>query len=274
MTMMNTKRRTNRILSILLALLVSMTMFLPASAAVYRYTRADGLFRNFIDGSERQDKVTIKDKNGEDIEVELPLIARATKSNVTVSSNAVVIRELQATVRKGTTLTIDRGVTLTVYGDLVVEGTLVNNGTLVIGDKHTFDIKDEFEKELIDAVRARMKFNQVTVTGTLTNAGTITVREGELAAQSGGIINSSGTISVNNAARNSAGLRAVTLKKGGVTTTGTINNSGTVYVRNTTQTSTGIHVFGGSKFSNTGSILLGKRGTVKGKITGTQPRKE
>ena len=271
---MKMKKTGHKIFSAMLAFALCASLFLPVQAA-HRHDRADYLFRNSIDGGEKQPRVTIKDKNDDEIEVELPIIARENKGDLTLKTNAEVMQELQLTVRKGTTLTIDSGVTLTVLGDLIIDGTLINNGTLIVGDRYTFNAKDMFEEAaVIKAVSARMSFNQVTVNGSFKNTGKITVREGTVVVRDNGTLSNSGTITLGNGARNSAGLRAITTKKGATTTIGTITNTGTIYVRNTTKASNGIHIFGGSKLTNNGAILTNKTGSIQGRITGTQPKRE
>jgi hypothetical protein len=217
--------------------------------------------------------VTVRDYDEEDGEYyeprEIDLISRKTRGAISVNKNVRLDESVKLTVSKNTTMTVKEGVTLTILGELVVEGTLVNKGTIVLGVKESplyEGFGDAYELADIGKLAKRLT---ITNKGTIRNEGTMQILNGFLVNNIGKTIENSGTLSVANTVKDSVGIRNPARIKEGVAEYATLLNSGKILLKNTS--GTGLHNFNGAKVENSGEITLAKRATYKGKISGNQP---
>lgn len=253
----------------MLALTLCLGMAATASAAVKE--TAANLFRE--DKAPDEDYATIRVKDEEDDEyydrVDVDLIYRSMKSDITIAKDAKLIESVKLTVGKNATLTVEEGATLTVLGELVVEGTLINRGTIIVGVKDTPRYEGYGDMDERDQLKRYVTRLAISNKGTVRNAGTMNIRNGYVTNYAKAIFENSGKMTITNTDANSVGLKNLARKEDGVTIFGEITNSGTITVSNTT--GTGIHNYNGAKFQNSGDILVSKKGTIKGKISGNQP---
>ncbi|MDL2232456.1 hypothetical protein LJC63_02595 [Ruminococcaceae bacterium OttesenSCG-928-L11] len=265
------RQTTTRIIQILLIALVCMAVALPAAAAS-RHNTVAGLFN--VDKGDKDSYVRNFDVDDEEDDVErdldsyeeLEVIQRSAKASLTVTSNQTISNIVQVTIPKGYTLTIDKGATLTVAGELIVEGTLVNNGAIVVGTKKGQDdseIPDDDDEKKDKFITLRYLHNK----GTITNNGTISILCGTLRNGDSAVLNNSGTVTIANAERDTTGFLNYARRFQGKVTYGTVNNTGSFTVANTD--GTGLHIFGGSRFQNSGTVTVaGSKATVKGTVQG------
>jgi len=57
---------------------------------------------------------------------------------IAVSKDTKISDFIRVEIPSGATLTIEEGATLHIMGELIIEGTLVNNGKIVIGEINSF----------------------------------------------------------------------------------------------------------------------------------------
>lgn len=193
------------------------------------------------------------DDNGKYKKTEF-IIERKATASIRVTDTQIVSDMLKIVIPKGKTLTIDKGATLKVYGELVIEGTLDNKGTIIIG-------LSDLSAETDGVVVAYLTNSNSTV-----NSGTMKIYFGTLDNRPGAKLENKGTMSIYTKEPTMVGIRNTAITNKGVTTVGTVINSGTINVENTQ--GTGLRNFANAIFENNGKIYKTKRGTVKGTITG------
>jgi hypothetical protein len=166
-------------------------------------------------------------------------------------------------------MTIEKGVTLTILGELVVEGTLINKGTIILGKKEKIQyggFDGLSEQEEIGKLANRLT---ITNKGTIRNEGSMQILNGFLVNNIGKTIENSGTITVANTSKDSVAIKNPARVKQGVAEYATIINSGKILLQNTA--GYGLQNYGGAKLENSGEIVVSPKATYKGKISGNQP---
>lgn len=181
------------------------------------------------------------------------------EASVKVGGDETVADFVQLTVEKDSKLTVEPGVTLTIYGNLIVEGTLVNKGTIVIGGEKVKQTYEESGEPLC----------KITNYGSVSNAGAITVTNGMIENIGTGKIENKGTIGILKLKEKAIGISNSEIKKSYGLEYGTISNSGTISVLS--ETGIGIYNYKGSTIDNAGVINKRENAVVKGEITGANP---
>ena len=181
---------------------------------------------------------------------------------LTLSSDATVAEVVRVVVPKDYTLTVPEGVTLTVYGGIRVEGTLVNNGNIVFALPEHRTVSD-------DTAATDEYHLALANTGVVKNTGTITIKRGTIINESGGRFENGGVISILNTQGAFTGIMVRTVMRSNGIVGATFVNSGTIHLQNTAGTS--VQVYKDSLFDNQGTIYCGAKASIKGVIKGTKP---
>jgi len=197
-----------------------------------------------------------KDEDNKEIERDYEIMRRTTAS-FTINSNTKLLENMSISVPKGRTLTVASGTVLTIYGRLIVEGKLVNNGTIILGGKEE-NRSDKDDKNLI----------LITNSGTVDNNGTIDIVRGTFENKINAKLINDGTINIKTTVVDRTALRNVALTRKGETTFGEIENNGTINVSNTH--GTGIYNFSKAVIRNNGEIYQDKKAVITGNIRGNK----
>lgn len=260
--------KLKRIGASILALVLAFGLALPAQAA----KTAPALFLEGLGSNEKHCEVRrVEDDDDYEEMIEVPVIRRQASASISLTKDATIIEELQVVIPKKYTLTIEKGATLTIYGDLVIQGNLVNNGTIIVGAKSLLAEVRNSDQEMKD-ILSLMTLRNLDIKGKFTNNGKLNILNGSVAVGAGGTMTNAGTITITNSGNKTTALKNIATKKAGTTTYGTITNTGTIYVRNTA--GTGIHNYNAAKFNNEGKIYVAHKAKVQGKISGEQPQKD
>lgn len=193
-----------------------------------------------------------------------------------ITADRTVKEYMSVVIPDGMTLTVDKGVTLVIKGDIQLQGKLVNNGTIILDGKRdvsvfelrehsdysSFQVKRDSEWEQQEELTL---YGNLTCNGALENPGNIAVRSGTIDNGNGGTITNTGTITVNNGKNRVHGITNTT-KANAEKTVATIVNSGDIDLGGPAEY--GILSNQGSVIQNEGTIVAANGAVVKGKVTG------
>lgn len=259
------KIRKLRLLSAVLALMLCAMLAVPVGAAAKKATEYDNaaqLFSESLLGDETIEHAGVNIKHDvlkgtiktESVTTTDRYQRRVASASITVDADATVADIFRVEIPKGETLTIEKGATLTVYGELSIEGKLVNNGTIVIG----------YKSKAVDADKKATLENR----GRLTNNGTLNIRCGELVNETIGKLENKGTINITNKLNGYRALSNRARQSGETLKAGEITNTGKIVVKNTD--GVGIYNQKNAVLDNQGEITCTEQASVEGKIKGNK----
>lgn len=162
----------------------------------------------------------------------------------------------QYVIPVGSELMVEEGATLTIYGTLVVEGTLKNYGTIEV-------LQMTQPKDTNNTVASGYLSNK----GTVINKGTgvITVSNGHFSNQKTGTLINEGTMNLSSNKEETV-LQNISYKTSYAEQNGVIKNTGTIVVGDCKKA--GIQNMNGGIFVNSGTILIKKSDDISGVIKG------
>jgi hypothetical protein len=175
-----------------------------------------------------------------------------------VNQDVVVGEEVRLVVPADKTLTVEQGATLSVYGELVVQGKLENRGTIVVGELRAYKETDDLY------IKSRL-INEEG--GVILNTGSINVVRGEIDNNAKAMFTNDGRIDITNRHEELTGLSNRTITTT-VTVGATFVNNGVIFVNN--EVGYGIRSATESTFENNGEIQVSETGKVAGVITGNR----
>lgn len=259
-----------RIACAAMALTLCLGIVLPASAASKE--TAANLFREERGPDEDYVSIRIKDEEDPNYDeyVEVDLLYRSMKRDLTITKDAKLIESVKLTVAKNATLTVEEGATLTVLGELVIEGTLINRGTIIVGTKESAGYSGFADADERNELRTYVTRLAITNKGTVRNTGKMNIFNGNVTNYTGAILENSGTMAISNTDADTTGLKNLARVEKGQNLYGEIINNGKITVTSTN--GIGIHNYKGAKFENGGEIKVTKKSAIKGTIRGNKPR--
>lgn len=190
---------------------------------------------------------------------ELDYLTRTAPHSMSVDHDVMVADFVHLEIPEKHTLTIEKGATVTVLGQLIIEGKLENHGTLIIGERTTSKATG---KPIINT-------GYLLIPGSTLSTGSVNVIQGGIKVEGGGSLENKGTITISNQDKDLTGLQNGSVKKSSGTLYGRIVNSGTIYVQN--DGGKGINSKPDTTFENKGKIYRSASGTIHGTITGNAP---
>lgn len=210
---------------------------------------------------------------------------RKLMKSIHLTVDRTALEHYEIYIPEGKTLTIDKGVILTLRGKLRVDGTIVNNGTIVVDGKRDvkrnvlkedthysgFKTKYSWSWDYSDDADGMVRFyGNIVNNGVIENAGEIRITCGQLENDNGGVLQNSGSITVKNIESKLHGIVNTTKTKDGKPLVSSIVNDGTIRLEG--PAGYGIESNKGSVIENDGSITLSGKAEVKGKVTGNKPK--
>ena len=195
----------------------------------------------------------------ETVEYEVDFITRYLKEKLSIKTDVVLADIVHIEVKEDAVLTVEEGATLVVLGDLKVQGTLINNGTIVLG-------KASYRTAFGTDTPAY--HGNIDVIGSFANSGTTDISNGTLAINENGIVENMGTNNILNSQVDSRGIDIITKSLYEKEIGGTLVNSGTINVKN--KAGKGIIVPPKSTLDNKGSIYKNETGNILGTVKGNQ----
>lgn len=265
------KRRTNCRIRLFTAIMMIAVLALPVQAASYEmdYLFSEDLHENeWLDRELDREPSESSSRHERNTKETLPTTEYQEKSYVTrkadfsfrVDSDATIVDYVLVQVPEGKTMTVDKGVTLTIYGQLMVDGKLVNNGTIILGDERARSRYDEYNRN--------PGASQMTITGEMTSNGTINIVNGRLENAAGATSTNKGTITITNKHENLVGIANTIVKTSSGVKGGHFINSGTINVSNAG--GCGVRNESGATFENNGEMILSQESSTRGVFSGNK----
>lgn len=186
--------------------------------------------------------------------IELDHVTRTLDRDKSVAGDVKIVGIVHIIIPEDMTLTIEKGATMTISGALIVEGKLVNNGTIVVGDPKA---------------KNGAATGYLTNYGSIVSAGTVNVAHGEISNEGTGKLENKGTLTISNQSETLTGLSNNTIRKGSGMQYGAIVNTGTINVQN--KGGTGIRILKETTLDNQGAIYKAEGATIKGTVGGNKP---
>ena len=191
--------------------------------------------------------------------VDVLFVQRVAIDNIDVSSDANNINFVQVIIPEGRKLTIEKGATINVSGELVIEGKLVNKGTIIVDRTVCTSGNKDLGTESCGILNE----------GTLTNSGAILVRKGMMQNGVDGTVTNNGTINIETKDEKYPGLTISIRSTEASKKSGSFVNNGTINVKN--EGGSGLSIAKGAVFENKGTVNKGKTATIEGEMTGAKP---
>lgn len=163
-------------------------------------------------------------------------------SSQTIQRNVILNSSKVSTITTGTVIVLEEGYTMTVYGQLSIDGTFINKGTVRVVASDTY-------RALPGVIENR---------GTFTNFGTLQVKEGTVRNRAGSKTTNGGTIVISGETEDRtyfSNLKGTAFE--GVAKPALLTNTGTIRMESTK----GISVYNTGTIENTGTIQ-GAEGAV------------